>query len=96
MNDVQRVVLAIELCQHSDYLHQARIDRLEECKNQALNGDFQACERGLLFYVSMKSVHAINRCKIYTALSRLAGLVCLTKNEQRIILEQGKIEIGND
>lgn len=96
MNDVQRVVLAIELCQHSDYLNETKVERLERCKKEALNGDFEACERSLLFYVNMRSVHAVSRCKIYTALNRLAGLICLTKNEQRIILEQAKIETEND
>ncbi len=89
MNTLGRIMLTLKLIKHNE--EGPRIERLEEIENSAKRGSFKKCERLLLRYVQMRSVHAVNRTKSYSILMHLSGLQCLLEEEQTKVVEEYQI-----
>jgi len=89
MNTLGRIMLTLKLIKHGE--EEPRIQTIEEIENAARRGSFKRCERLLLTYVQMRSVHAVNRTKSYSVLMHLSGLQCLLEEEQTKVVEQYQI-----
>lgn len=80
MNELRRIVLTLTLMADSETEFRSR--RLAEISGYVLGMYLDTAERALLEFVSIKSVHPVNRSRGYSALSKIAGLMCLTRDER--------------